>query len=163
MFNLQIFHCSSNCLSKAGLGLDLVLDWGSIGVQLFIWGFFLLGGGGIRGGPQGVAAGEGDTPEESKDFPNSGVTSTGMSRECVLGGAGVEPGRCALGGKFRILCRWGGGERLNSDVTPLLLPPSFFSSCPLLLPSFKSSLFELILKKRKYLQLIKEKVSSASG
>ena len=96
--------------------MDLVLQWGTIGVPSFIWGFFLLGGGGIRGGPQGVAAGEGDIPEESKDSPNSGVRSTGMSRDCVLGGAGVEPGRCALGGKFKILCRWGGGERLNSAI-----------------------------------------------
>ena len=43
----------------------------------------------------GVAAGEENTPEpeESKDSPDPGVTSKGMSR----GRAGVEPGKRAFG------------------------------------------------------------------
>ena len=76
--------------------------------------FFLLGKMGILGGPAvgglgggglvigglgigclGVAAGEENTPEpeESKDSPDSGVTSKGMSRDR----AGVEPGKRAFG------------------------------------------------------------------
>ena len=45
--------------------------------------------GGLAVAALGVAAGEEKTPEpeESKDSPNSGVASTGMSRGC----AGVEP------------------------------------------------------------------------
>ena len=76
-----------------------------VGVGGLVVGSLVIGG--LDKGGLGVAAGEENTPEpeESKDSPNSGVRSTGMSRDCALGGAGVEPGRCALGGKFKILCR----------------------------------------------------------
>ena len=51
--------------------------------------------GGLVIGGLGVAAGEENTPEpeESKDSPDPGVTSKGMSR----GRAGVEPGKRAFG------------------------------------------------------------------
>ena len=51
--------------------------------------------GGLVIGGLGVAAGEENTPEpeESKDSPDPGVTSKGMSR----GHAGVEPGKRTFG------------------------------------------------------------------
>ena len=54
-----------------------------------------IGVGGLDIGGLGVAAGEENTPEpeESKDSPDPGVTSKGMSR----GHAGVEPGKRTFG------------------------------------------------------------------
>ena len=61
-------------------------------------GGLVIGGlvvGGLVVAGLGVAAGEEKTPEpeESKDSPDSGVTSKGMSRDR----AGVEPGKRAFG------------------------------------------------------------------
>ena len=80
-------------------GLLFVRGRGNSRGSIVYLGLFLLEGGRIQGSPQGVAAGEENTPEESKYSPTSGVTRTSMSCNCVMGGAGVEPGRCALGGK----------------------------------------------------------------
>ena len=64
-----------------------------VGVGGLVVGSLVIGGLDIGG--LGVAAGEENTPEpeESKDSPNSGVTSKGMS--CCR--AGVEPGKRAFG------------------------------------------------------------------
>ena len=66
--------------------------WGLGGGGLVIGGLVI---GGLGVGGLGLAAGEENTsgPEESKDSPNSGVASTGMSR----GRAGVEPGKRVFG------------------------------------------------------------------
>ena len=65
---------------------------GGLGGGSVVIGGLVVGGlviGGLDIGGLGVAAGGENTPEpeESKDSPNSGVASTGMSRGC----AGVEP------------------------------------------------------------------------
>ena len=77
-----------------------------LGVGGLVVGSLVIGGLDIGG--LGVAAGEENTPEpeESKDSPNPGVESTGMSR----GPAGVEPGKQVLGW-LEILGRQGLGER----------------------------------------------------
>ena len=63
------------------------------GVGGLVVGSLVIGG--LDKGGLGVAAGEENTPEpeESKDSPDSGVTSKGMSRDR----AGVEPGKHAFG------------------------------------------------------------------
>ena len=69
------------------------LGGGSVVIGGLVVGGLVIGGLVVAG--LGVAAGEENTPEpeESKDSPNPGVTSTGMSRGC----AGVEPGKRAFG------------------------------------------------------------------
>ena len=64
-----------------------------VGVGGLVVGSLVIGGLDIGG--LGVAAGEENTPEpeESKDSPDPGVTSKGMSR----GHAGVEPGKRTFG------------------------------------------------------------------
>ena len=64
-----------------------------IGIGGLVVGSLVVGG--LVIGGLGVAAGEENTPEpeESKDSPDPGVTSKGMSR----GRAGVEPGKRAFG------------------------------------------------------------------
>ena len=64
-----------------------------IGIGGLVVGSLVVGG--LVIGGLGVAAGEENTPEpeESKDSPDPGVTSKGMSR----GHAGVEPGKRTFG------------------------------------------------------------------
>ena len=64
-----------------------------VGIGGLVVGSLVIGG--LDKGGLGVAAGEENTPEpeESKDSPDSGVTSKGMSRDR----AGVEPGKRAFG------------------------------------------------------------------
>ena len=66
---------------------------GGLVIGSLVVGGLVIGGLNIWG--LGVAAGEENTPEpeESKDSPDSGVTSKGMSRDR----AGVEPGKRAFG------------------------------------------------------------------
>ena len=71
---------------------------GGLGGGGLVVGSEVIGGlviGGLVIGGLGVAAGEENTPEpeESKDSPDPGVTSKGMSR----GYAGVEPGKRTFG------------------------------------------------------------------